>query len=803
MIKNYLKIAWRNIARHKIHTAINVLGLCLGMTCCLFIFLWVRDERGVDNFHAKGKNLYAVYETVSASGQITNTYSTPVSYPANAATQYLMEDIRGAVPEVKNLSFYATGYELPWGHPETFQVGEKIIKLEGSRASAGFFSMFSYPLIEGDPKTALKEQGNIAISRKMAELFFGSPSQAMGQSMRYENSLNFVVTAVFENLTSQSSLKFDFLLSWEAHKKLLQSASNEFRTYLELSAGTDVKKVEQKINSFLQTRVPGQDGVKIQAGLQPYGDQYLHNIFVHGVPEGGRIEYVEIFSGVAIFILIIACINFMNLSTARSVKRAKEVGLRKVVGSSRWQLIYQFYGEALLFAFLALVLSVAFLYLLLPAFNQFTGKQISLPDTRVSFWVSLALLTASTGIVAGSYPALYLSSLRPVRILKGVMRFSQSAVWFRKGLTVFQFVLSIFLIIATLVISRQTSYVQNTHLGYDRNNLLYIRIEGELSKQPNYLLFKDRVSKMPGVAMVDRSSEAPHAMDFVVTDPVNWEGKQKNALVGFKPTSVGFDFVKLMNLKLAAGRDFSRDVATDSSDAFLVNEEAVRQMGMKNPIGKWVSAWDKKGHIIGVLKDFHTQSLREPILPIIIDVKEYEYFGVIIARTQEGKTTEALASLSKAYKEINPNYPFVFQFVDEEYKNLYKNEQIISKLSILFAVLAILISCLGLLGLVVFSAEQRIKEIGVRKVLGASLNQIITLFSKEFLKLILVAFLIAVPVGWYFMNQWLGDFAYRIALSWWIFALAGFSSLAIALLTVSYQAVKSGLANPVKSLRTE
>ncbi len=303
--------------------------------------------------------------------------------------------------------------------------------------------------------------------------------------------------------------------------------------------------------------------------------------------------------------------------------------------------------------------------------------------------------------------------------------------------------------------------------------------------------------------MVDRSTEAPHAMDFVVTDAVNWEGKDKNANVGFKPASVGFDFVKLMNLKITEGRDFSKNISTDSTDAFLVNEEAVKEMGMKNPIGKWVSAWQKKGHIIGILKDYHTHSLREPIKPVILDVKEYEYFGVIIVRTIPGKTKEALASLAKVYKEINPNYPFTYQFVDEEYKNLYSNELIIAKLSILFASLAILISCLGLLGLVMFSAEQRTKEIGIRKVLGASMGSIVALFSRDFLKLICIAFLIAAPFAWWVMNHWLLDFAYKIDLSWWIFALAAAISILITLLTVSQQAIKVAIANPVKSLRAE
>jgi len=803
MLKNYLKIAWRNISRHKIHTAINVSGLALGMTCCLFIFLWVRDEKSIDNFHNHGKELYTLYQTVSADGKVDGSYNLPITF-GNGRPTFLLEDLKEAVPEVQASTFYKTGYELPWGHPESFRAGEKILKMEGSRAGKDFFKVFSYPLIAGDPATVLREIGNIVISRKMAENLFGSPAKAIGQTVRYEDRSDFVVSGVFENVPKESSMHFDFLFSWEAQKKgILEYSSNNYGTYIQLAENADVEASTAKINQYLQTRLEKKEGVKVQVGLQPFGEQYLRNIFVEGRPGGGRIEYIHIFSGIAVFILIIACINFMNLATARSVRRAKEIGLRKVVGSSRAQLIGQFFGEAGLFAFLAMIFSVLLLLLFLPAFNHFTGKHIAVPFTAPGYWLALIGLVCVTGLVAGLYPALYLSSLQPVRVIKQALRFTRGAVWFRKSLTIFQFVLSISLIIATIVITRQTNYVQTTHLGYDRDNLVYIRIEGELVKMKNYLLFKERASHMPGIAMVDRASEAPHAMNFLVADDINWEGKAKNASVGFKPASVGFDFVRLMKMQIVEGRDFSPLNATDSSDAFLVNEEAVRQMGMKNPIGKWVSAWKKRGHIIGVLKDYHTQSLHEPIKPVMIDVKEYEDFGLIIVRTQTGKTREALASLATVYKGINANYAFDYQFVDEEYKHLYSSELIISQLSVLFATLAILISCLGLLGLVMFAAEQRTKEIGIRKVLGASLRQILLLFSKEFLGLIGIAFLIAAPLAWYAINFWLHDFAYRVAVSWWIFVLAGGSAVLIALLTMSYQAIKAGLANPVRSLKAD
>lgn len=804
MLKNFIKIGWRNVIRHKAHTAINVVGLALGMTCCLFIYLWVQDEQGIDNFHQNGKNLYSVYQTATGNGQVGGSYGSPTLYNSNNQPSFPLEDIKSVVPEVKNVALYTNGYQLPWGHLETLQAGEKKIKLEGARAGEDFFKMFSYKLAAGNAQTILKDMKGIAISRTVAQSFFGSPEKAMGQSLRFENKLNFLVTGVFENLPKNSSLQFDFLVNWEAQKKLLDFASGDVRSYIQLADNADPEKTAARITQYLNTRSPNQPGVKFQTGLQHFGDQYLQNIFVNGKPTGGRIEYVRIFNEVAIFILIIACINFMNLATARSVKRAKEVGVRKVAGSSRANLILQFFGESLLFAFLAMGLSVILLYLLIPAFNNFTGKQFEFPVNHISFWLSLTGLTLFTGLVAGSYPAVYLSSLKPVSVLKGVLRFTNGSVLFRKGLTVFQFTMSIILLIATIVITRQTNYVQNAHLGYDRENLVYVRVEGNLIDKNKYLSFKERAMSMPGIAMVDRSSEAPHAMDFVVTwNAIKWQGQDKNSVISVKPASVGFDFVKLMKLQIIEGRDFSHDFPTDSTDAFIVNEAAVKQMGMKHPIGQWVSAWAKKGHIIGVVKDYHTQSLHDPILPVMIDIKEDQNFGVFLIRTKPGQTKQAIESLSSLYKEVNPNYPFAYQFVDEEYKKLYSSELIISKLSIVFAVVAIAISCLGLLGLVMFSAEQRVKELGVRKVLGASVNQLVALFAKDFLRLILIAFVIASPLAWYAMSKWMQSFAYKTPISWWIFVAAGSLSLIIAFIIMSYEAFKSALANPVKSLRSE
>lgn len=820
IIKHYFIVAFRNVVRQKSFSAINIIGLALGMTCCLFIMLWVKDELAMDNFHSNQKKLFVLYQTTTLGGKVHGNYSTPYQLiyqslnikKRDEAAAVGINEIQPTIPEVEKLTSYATGYELPWGHTETFQAGEKKQKFDGSRASKDFFNMLSYKLIAGDANTALQDISSIAISRKMAEFFFSSPQEAIGKSIRYENKIDFVVNAVFENVTAQSSLTFDFLINWDSQMKQLEWASPYVLTVFQLDESANVAQVENKLNQFVQSRMDKNDPEKITVGLIPYGDRYLYSAFENGKPVEGRMIYVRIFTGVAIFILIIACINFMNLATARSIKRAKEVGVRKVVGSSRFSLVYQFFGESILFSALALLISVLVTQVLLPAFNNLTGKEIASPILSPSYWIASMALALITGIAAGSYPALYLSALRPARILKGTLRFASSAIWLRKGLVVFQFTLSIALVIAMIVVSNQTHFVQNTNLGYDRDNLVYITMEGELN--PKYALFKERALKMPGIAMVDRSTEMPHAMGFVVdetdglkntntgNDAIQWEGKENNS-VGFKPASVGYDFVKIMNLKVAEGRDFSHSYVTDSADAFMVNEEAVKQMGMKDPIGKWISAWKKKGHIIGILKDYHTNTLREPIKPLIIDVKEYEYFGVVIVKLESGKTKEGLASLEAVCKEINPNYPFAFKFLDQEYDKLYRNEKVITRLTNIFAMLGIAISCLGLLGLVMFAAEQRMKEIGIRKVLGATVANIVNLLSKEFLSLVLFSFLIAAPIAGYFMHQWLQGFAYKIDLSWWIFVMAGASALFIALITISIQAFQSAIVNPVKSLRSE
>ncbi|HZY79314.1 MAG TPA: FtsX-like permease family protein [Cyclobacteriaceae bacterium] len=818
LIKHYLTVALRHVWRHRSFSAINVIGLTLGITSCMFIYLWVNDEKSIDNFHEKGDRLYNVYMRTATKDAVNGLYTVPVAFNNEKKRVYVIfEDARETIPEIEAMSFYHAGYMKPWGKAETFKLGDKAYKFEGSRATKDFFNMFSFPLVAGDRATALADGYNVAISRKMSDMFFDSPEQAIGKTLRCENSLDLQVTAVFEDLGPNTSMKFDFLASWLLHETgKLNWSSNYVLGTLLLAPDADVKQVTEKLNALVASRMEKFEGTTTTLGLQPYRDMYLVSNFEDGHPSGGRVAYVKIFTGVAIFIIVIACVNFMNLATARSVKRAKEVGVRKVIGSSRAFLVGQFFGESLLLSFFALLISILLIWLLLPLFNNFTGKQISIPFTQVETWQYLIGLALITGIVAGSYPALFLSSMKPVKVLKGVVSFTRNAIWVRKGMAVFQFGLSILLLIATIVMSQQTSFMQNVNLGYDKENLLYLQTEGTLTKFDGYMAFKHAAEKMPGVMVVDKSSEAPHAMAFLVDEDdgvretnaadnsaIKWEGKQQGRSVGFKPTSVGFDFLKLMNLDVAEGRGFSREFATDSADAFMVNEQAVKEMGLKDPVGKWVSAWNKKGHIIGILKDYNTNSLHERIRPIIIDVKEYESFGVVMVRTEAGKTKEAIASLETVYKQLNPDYPFSFKFVEEDYDRMYRSEKMITKLSNAFAGLAIVISCLGLLGLIMFSAEQRTKEIGIRKALGATVGSIVGLLSKDFVRIVLISFLIATPVSAWLMSQWLAGFAYKIDLSWWIFAGAGMTALLIALFTISFQAVQSARANPVDSLRSE
>lgn len=791
MFRNYLKIASRNIIRNKAHSLINISGLAVGIACSLLILLWVQNEIEMDAWHKNGPRIYGVYERSHRDHKDQAGYGTPA---------HLADELKKVIPDVQ----YAT--QLDWGDQNTFQVGEKIVKLNGFFAGADYFKMFDSPLLQGSAQTSLNTTASIAISHKMADEFYGSPQAAIGKSIRFENKKSFIVSAVFENLPKTASQKFDYLINWQEFLDENSGWTEDWgnsgpRTFIMLRADANPALVEKKITHFLDAYDKRQKkGVRtVDLGLQPYNEMYLHGSFTGDKIDGGRIEYVNIFSIVAVFILLIACINFMNLSTARSVKRAKEIGVRKVIGAARSVLIKQFIGESMLITIISVAFSLLLLVLLLPVFNQVTQKQIDLPFTDPAFWTRLLIITIITGLISGSYPALFLSSFNPVKVLKGTIRLGPGVTLLRKGLVIFQFVLSIVLIISTIIISKQVNFIQSKNLGYDRENLIYVPLDGDLATK--YDILKNEALRKPGIQYITKISSDPTNIENG-TGGVDWIGKNPDDNIQFTQASAGYDFVKTMKLKMLAGHDYSKVFTTDSV-GYLINEAALNRIAYKDPVGKPLTFWGKKGTIIGVIKDFHFNSLHEQIKPLIIRFGEKDQYGRILIRTKPGQTKQALASLESICKELNPNFPFNYTFSDDEYKNLYQNEQVVGKLSNAFALLAIFISCLGLLGLAMFTAEQRVKEIGIRKVLGASVGTLFTTLSREFIILVIIALLIASPLAYLGMDKWLMNYQYKTELSWWIFAAAGTSALIISLLTVSFQTLRAALVNPVKSLRSE
>lgn len=790
MVWNYLKIAWRNLWRNKFFSAINIGGLALGISFSLLIMLWVQNELSVDAFHQNGQQLYQVYEREYYNNNITGDYDTPGP---------LAVELKKNIPEIK----YATTLQEE-NNLNTFRAGSKIIKMEGTAAGEDLFKMFSYRLLAGNAATALSSITGMAISHKMAIAFFGSPERAMGKTLRFENTRDFMISAVFDDLPANVSRRFDYLISWEGFKAdhaFAGTWSNSGpRTFVMMRPNVNVARINKQLSHFLDAYNKGSNAYHIEYGLQRFGDVYLHSHFTNGETDGGRIVYVQLFSIVAIFILLIACINFMNLTTARSLKRAREIGVRKVAGAMRSTLILQFIGEALLLTVIAVTLSLILLTQLLPLFNSITQKQITLPFGHTAFWLQLLLITLVTGIVSGSYPAFLLSSFSPVKALKSNMRMPGSSEWFRKGLVVFQFVLSIVLIVGTIVITRQVNYIQHKYLGYDRDHLVYIPLEGELVNR--YQFFKDEALKLPGVQVITQISDTPTNLNQNTND-VDWEGRDAINRVSFELSIVGYDFMRTMKLNLLVGRDFSKDYPTDST-SFIVNEAAAKAMGYQKPLGKPVSVWanNRKGTIVGVVKDFHFRSLQEEIKPLIFILGKNRS-GNVLVRLQPGKTQQALTGLQNLCKKINPEFSFSYQFSDLEYQRLYNSDLIVGRLSNIIACLAVLISCLGLLGLTIYTAEQRTKEIGIRKILGASVISVFLLLSGEFLLLVMVALLVASPLAWFGMTQWLQNYAYHIKIQWWMFGLSALISLLLTLFTVSYQSIRAALSNPVKSLKTE
>jgi putative ABC transport system permease protein len=801
MLKNYLKVAFRNIIRHKGYSFINVTGLALGMGCCLIIMLWVMDELSFDRFHENANQIYRIEQDQFYSERTFHVNVTP--YP-------MAQGCKDEIPEIK----YAT--PIPNTRTILVRYQEKAFFERGGIAvPPDFLEMFSFPFIRGDKEGALDQPHSVLITERIAQKYFGE-KDPVGEVLTVNNRFSFTVGGVLEDEPTNSVIRFDMIFPYEFLEDLGWQAldswgSNNIVTFVQLHEEANIEKVGEKITDLRFRRVQElyeddpeglksfQERRKTQFMLRPLTDIHLYSYFGYN-RSIGRILYVYVFSVIALFVLLIACINFMNLSTARSAKRAREVGLRKVVGAVKRQLIGQFYGESILLASIALVFAVVLVILVLPEFSAFIEKDFSLESLfQAKFIIGMLGVTLITGMIAGSYPALFLSAVRPVQVLKGSLVSGSKGALFRKILVVLQFTLSIMLIIGTMVIYNQVNFMRSKELGYDKEHLLYIPLRGDTRN--NFDLLKQELVKDPKVLNVTGTGHPP-AQIGSNTSGFDWPGKDPNYSILVSVNAVGYDYPETMKIEMVEGRSFSRQFTSDTADAFLVNEEMVRIMGMESAENQRLSYGDDDGKIIGVMKNYHFQAVDRKIEPLALYLSP-EQLNFMVIRLQAGDIPAAIEYVKTSWEQIIPAYPFDYEFVDQDIDRMYQGWESIGNLLKYFTILAILIASMGLFGLASFTAEQRTKEIGIRKVLGASVGNLVLLISREFTKWVLLANLIAWPISYYFMNNWLQEFDYRISLTWWIFVSTGVLALLIALLTVGYQSVRAALADPVKALKYE
>ena len=785
MIKNYFKIAWRNLLKDKQFALLNVLGLSAGLACTLLIFLWVNDELSFDKFFSNDDQVYQLMEHQDNNGSIG---------VSDGSSGLLSDAVKQQAPEVE----YDSPLAPPGWFPKfTLSVNDKNFKAAGQYAGKDYFNIFSFKLIDGNRNNVLANNNSIVISDELATKLFGTTNNLIGKAIRFQHDTTFYVSGVFEKTPVHSSQQFDFVLPWNYFKTVqawVTSWSNIGPlNFVLLKKGTDINRFNKKIKGIIGANT---DKKTRSAFATKFSDVYLHNNVGSNSGATAKIETVKMFSLIALFILIIACINFMNLSTARASRRMKEIGIKKVIGAHRKQLIFQFLTESVLITLIATVFAVGLTIALLPAFNQITGKELSLQfDMRII--ISFISIILFTGLLAGSYPALYLSKFKPLAILKGNLNTSFSEIISRKGLVVFQFTLSTILIIAVVIIYQQIQFIQHTNPGFNKENV--IRIDAEGSINGTEATFANELKNIPGV--VNASYTFANIVGHTYGDyGLEWTGKDPNANVYFEVFGGSDEFMKTMDMQLLSGRGFSKDFGTDTS-AIILNEAAVKVMGLKNPVGSNVQLYEHPMHVIGIVKDFHFESLHDAVKPSYILLQPHG--GKIIARINAAHQHETIGAIQHLYESYNPGFPFTFNFLDEAYQKQYDTETRVAALSKYFAGLAIMISCLGLFGLSAFTAQKRRKEIGVRKVIGASVTSITSMLSKDFLKLIGISLLIAFPVSWWMMNSWLQGFVYRISITPFVFVISGVSVILVTLFTISFQSIKAAIANPVKSLRAE
>ena len=792
MLKSYFLIAWRNFLKDRQFTALNLIGLSTGMACSLLIYLWVIDEYKIDKYNHKDAQLYQVMVNNKSEAGIKTGEYTPGLLGTELARQ---------IPEIE---YSTTVLSADWfPHQGVISIEKNAIKAKGQYVSNGFFDVFTCPFLQGEKNSLFSGNRSVAISSELAQKLFHTTENVIGKPVNWnldDLGGNFLVSGVFEKTPSNATMQYDLLLNFDYALEKRPDwkiwSNSDPHTFVILKKNVDVKRVDAKIADFVHDRAKGSNS---KLFLAKYSDKWLYGKYENGVQAGGRISYVKLFSLIAAFILIIACINFMNLSTAKASGRLKEVGIKKVMGAGRSTLILQYLGESVLMASVALVLAGVMIIMLLPAFNQITGKTLSI-EWNASLLLSVLGITLVTGLLSGSYPALYLSGFNPISVLKGKLMTSFGEVMARRVLVIFQFSLSVVFIAAVLIIYRQVNFIQSKNLGYDRNQLIHFEIPlvNDESSIKISSAFVEDVKKIPGVISVgsyyhNLTGEHGSIGGF------QWPGKTPGTDIDFANLEVGDGFIETMGIQMKEGRSVSHGEAAMQEIVF--NESAIQAMGLKDPIGRKVKFWDQERTIVGVARDFNFESLYSNLKPCFFQV--YPVMPNIVVRVEKGTEGQTLSRIEKAYQAFHTGLSFEYRFLDEDYQAMYATEKRISVLCRYFAGLAIVISCLGLFGVAAFTAQRRQKEIGIRKVVGASVSSLSFLLSKEFLALVIVAVLIAYPLVWYGMNNWLNSFAYRVNINWDIFAITAFAAVFITLLTVSFQTIKTALMNPVKSLRSE
>ena len=787
VLKNFFKIAYRNLLRNKAFSFINIAGLAIGMASSMLVLLWINNEISFDDFHEKKDRIYEAWNKAEFSGDLQCWNVTP---------KVLAGTLQKDLPEVEQ------AVRVDWGSNYLFSVGEKKLSDKGVIVDSNFLTVFTFPLIKGKPSTVLADMHSIVVTEAFAKKLFGN-EDPMGKTVTIDNKDNFTITGVLKNIPKNTRFQFQYLVPWAYMRSQGNDdnywGNNSTRTYVLLKQNASFASANAKIKTLRVKYEPSEP--RWQMFLYPMSKWRLYSSFTNGVEDGGgRIQYVRLFAIVAAIIILIACINFMNLSTARSEKRAREVGIRKVVGASKRGLITQFIGESVLLAFIAGVFAVIIVQLSLSGFAKLIDEELAIDYGNIYFWFVFAAFILITGLLAGSYPAFFLSSFQPVKVLKGTFQKSNALVTPRKVLVVLQFTFAIIFITCTIIVKQQILHAQDRETGYNKDNLVYHFLTGDLDK--NYPLVKNELLSS-GIASSVTKTSAPLTQGWSDSWGFEWDGKDPNDKTDFDRYCADEGLGKTAGLQFVQGRDFNLAQYPTDSTGIIINESALKVMKFKNPIGQIIKDNGIDWHVVGVIKDFILQSPYNPTKPMAIEGAK-GWFNVIHIKFNPASSTAAnLKKAEAVFKKYNPQYPFEYKFIDEEYIKKFDNEKRVGTAAGLFAGLTILISCLGLFGLATYMAENRIKEIGIRKVLGASISSIASLMSADFLKLVTISVLIATPAAWWAMSEWLKNYPYHVSIEWWVFIMAGVVALLIALATVSYQAVKAAVANPVKSLRTE